>query len=273
MKKGHLIFAQNSSTDYIRQAYALALSIKRLNKINSVCLITNDPVPFYYTKAFDYIIPIPWGDMSRNSTWKIENRWKLIYATPFTENLVYDADMLLLNNNDHLWHYCEQKDLMLTTKVYNYKGIPITNSFYRKMFIANNLPDIYFGLHYFKKSKTAFEFYKWLELIVKNYKQFYEKYAPMNKQDFCSLDVSAALALQFMDYHSNNDILTFTHMKPQIQNWVNFDDNSWQKNVIVNFTKNLELFVANWKQAGLFHYTEDSFLTDSIINFLENKNG
>jgi len=34
MTKGHLIFAQNSDIDYVRQAYALALSIKQHNMEN-----------------------------------------------------------------------------------------------------------------------------------------------------------------------------------------------------------------------------------------------
>jgi hypothetical protein len=42
MTKGHLIFAQNSGVDYVREAYALALTIKKHNKINSTCLMTSN---------------------------------------------------------------------------------------------------------------------------------------------------------------------------------------------------------------------------------------
>lgn len=267
-KQGHLIFAQNSTTDYLRQAYALALSIKKHNKINEVCLVTNDNLPFEYIKAFDYVVKFPWGDMSTNSEWKIENRWKLIYCTPFTETLVYDSDMLLLSSNDHYWFYLENFEVALTNKIYDYKSNIVKNSFYRKTFIENNLPDVYFGLHYFKKRKSAFEFYKWLEIIVKNYKQFYQEFTPKSKQKFCSMDVSAALASQFMNLPNTLNCLSFTHMKPQIQGWTNpLDD--WQENTVVEFNNQLELFIGNYQQTGLFHYTNDSFLTDEIILKLE----
>jgi hypothetical protein len=66
--KGHIFLAQNSDVDYVRQAYALALSIKKHNtQYNKTCIVTNDPVPEEYKHAFDYIVDIPWGDQAVNS--------------------------------------------------------------------------------------------------------------------------------------------------------------------------------------------------------------
>ena len=47
MSKGFLLLAQNTGgIDYIRMAYALALSIKNTQKANhNVCLVTNENVP------------------------------------------------------------------------------------------------------------------------------------------------------------------------------------------------------------------------------------
>lgn len=271
-KRGHLIFAQNSNVDYLRQAYALALSIKAHNKINQVCLVTNDSIPFEYIKAFDHVVKIPWGDMSSQSEWKIENRWKLIYCSPFSETLIYDADMLLLSSNDHYWFYAENQELMLTEKVYDYRSNIISNNYYRKTFQENDLPNVYFGLHYVKKSKRAFEFYKWLEIIVKNYSKFYKDFTPNSVQKFCSMDVSAALAFKFMGLEKSFNPMSFTHMKSRIQGWSSPSDD-WQENTIVEFNENLELFVGNYRQTGLFHYTDESFLTDDMIHKLENAHG
>ena len=103
MTQGHLIFAQNSDVDYVTQAYALALTIKKNNKVNSVCLVTNDTVPSKYAAVFDHIVEIPWGDNAEFSSWKIENRWKLIYASPYDETMVYDLDFITLRKlNEHL---------------------------------------------------------------------------------------------------------------------------------------------------------------------------
>ncbi len=63
MSNGHIFVAQNSNVDYVRQAYALALSIKKNNKLyRETCLITNNEVPESYRHAFDHILPIPWGE-------------------------------------------------------------------------------------------------------------------------------------------------------------------------------------------------------------------
>lgn len=267
MSKGHIFLAQNSDINYLRQAYALALSIKKFNKINQTCLITNDSVPEEYRHGFDNIVSIPWSDLATNSTWKIENRWKLIHATPFKENIVYDVDMLLLNSNDNWWDYFKDRDLFFTTQVYDYRGNVITKNSYRKTFITNNLVNVYTGCFYFKKTQPAYEFFKWLEIITSKYNIFYEKFL-INRQKFFSLDVSAALALKFMckenEFTSKSSIPSFVHMKPMIQDWVNYPD-KWTKVLSVNFNDFCDLKISNIKQSGLFHYVEDEFLTDDII--------
>jgi hypothetical protein len=271
MSKGHVFLAQNSSIDYVRQAYALALSIKLNNPVyNQTCLITNDAVPEEYKYAFDYIVPIPWEELAKDSSWKIENRWKTIYASPFDENLVYDVDMLLLHSNDGWWDRLVNKDLCFTTNVLTYRGATVTNDFYRKTFTANNLCNVYTGCFYYKKSKRAFEFFKWLELIVTNYKQIYKDHLKKTPQKFCSIDVSAALALKFMDYESeaSDPALTFIHMKSEIQGW-KYSVPKWTS-VLGNFLDlNINLNVGNFQQHGLFHYVEDEFLISDHVMLLE----
>lgn len=270
MTKGHVIFAQNSDIDYVRQAYALALSIKKYNKINQVCLITNDAIPIEYIQVFDYVVPIPWKDMSEKSEWKIENRWKIIHCTPFKENLVYDSDMLLLGTNDHYWYHLENYDIALTDHVTNYKGTKITckSNPYRRVFEGNNLPDIYFGLHYFKKNQKSYEFYKWLEIIIKHWDKFAKTYTKISMQKTPSLDVASSLALQFGDFNVKNDILSFTHMKPLVQDWESSRVDLWHHFVNYHVNKNFEIQIANHIQTGLLHYIEDGFLTDEIIGYL-----
>jgi len=272
MSKGHVFLAQNSETDYITQAYALALTIKKKNKINQTCLITNDAVPLGYKHVFDYIVDIPWQDDAIQSQWKIENRWKIIHATPFKENLVYDTDMLLLSSNDHWWNFLQNKDVVLTTSVFDYKGRKITNDHYRKTITKNNLPNVYFGIHYFKKNRIAFEFYQWLRVITENYQDFYDKFLIKEKQKFCSMDVNASLAVQFMnsfdEFTTTLPVPAFTHMKSKIQRWSK-SPIQWQQAVISNLCNN-QLTVGNYLQSGIFHYTEDNFLTQDILDQIKN---
>ncbi len=272
MSNGHVFVAQNSKDNYVRQAYALALSIKKRNRIyKETCLVTNDTVPDEYKHAFDHIVPIPWGDDAEGAAWKIENRWKVIHASPFVENIVYDTDMLLLNSNDHWWKYLEQKDLFFTSNVTDYRGNVVNNDHYRKTFTDNNLVNVYSGAFYFKKTDRTYEFFKWLEIIVDQWRSFYPTHLKKSPQTFCSVDVSAALALKFMDceheFVTNSLIPSFTHMKPAIQGW-NEVPVKWTSFVNYFFDEKGNLKVGNFQQHGLFHYVEDEFLTDDIINKL-----
>lgn len=272
MSKGHVFLAQNSNVDYVAQAYALALTIKKRNTINQTCLITNDFVPPGYRHAFDHIVDIPWEDSAKDAQWKVENRWKIIHATPFKENIVYDTDMLLLSSNDHWWGFLENKDVVLTSNVFDYKGNVIDSDYYRKVFTKNYLPNTYFGVHYFKKSRPAFEFYQWIQVITENYTEFYKKFLPNEQQKFCSMDVNSALALKLMDavdeFTTKSFTPSFTHMKPGVQKWDRVPG-QWQDAVAVNFV-NGQLIVGNHLQTGVFHYTEDNFLTHDILEQIRN---
>ncbi len=269
MSKGHVFLAQNSDVDYVEQAYALALSIKIHNQENKTCLITNDSVPEKYRYVFDHIVPIPWKDSAASTQWKIENRWKIIYATPFEENIVYDVDMLLLESNDHWWDYFENKDLCFTTHVRDYRGNVVNSNYYRKSFTRNGLDNIYTGAFYFRKVNTAYEFFKWLEIIVVHWQKFYRIHLKNHAQSFCSIDLSAALALRFMGTHvDKGGIPSFIHMKPGVQGWKNIPS-KWT-NVLNSFLDDeLNLKVGNFQQSGLFHYVEEGFLTENFIKKLE----
>ena len=269
MTKGHVFLAQNSNVDYVRQAAALALSIKKHNKINATCIITNDAVPDEYAGAFDHIVAIPWTDLAKDASWKIENRWKIIHASPFKENIVYDTDMLLLNSNDHWWRYFEGRDLAFTSKVTDYRGNAINSDYYRKTFTANKLDNVYVGAFYFKKSAKAYEFFKWLEILSTKWQDFYSQFSPKNKQQFCSIDVNAALAIRFMDCAnevllSESLIPSFTHMKPHLQGWTRVP-NRWTKMLDWQINDCGQVKIGGFQQQGLLHYVEEEFLRDDII--------
>ncbi len=272
MTKGFLVLAQNSDVDYIRQAYALALSIKKTQPtINSVSLVTDDNVPEKYQSAFDKIIPIPFGDHAVDSKWKVENRWKLYHATPYDETIVLDVDMLFLENMEHLWQFSKNRDIFFTSHVRDYRGTTVIDKMYRKTFIENELPNLYSGLFYFKKANQCLEFFKLLEFITYNWEKVYHEFTPKQTQKFYSMDVSVAITAKILgidDYIVNkNSPFTFTHMKPGIQNWDPVPE-SFLKQTLVNLNQNFELYFNNFRQSGILHYVEDEFLTDKIIGQL-----
>ena len=278
MSKGFVFLAQNNdTTDYVKQSYLLACSIKATQHTNNAtCLITNEVVPEEYKKVFDHIVDIPWSDDAKESKWKIENRWKIYHATPFDENSVLDTDMLILEDIEHGWKYLDSYDLYFTTNVRTFRDKPITEGLwhYRKAFIRYDLPKIYVGVHYFKKSELAHKFYKWLEFINQNWEMFYGEFAGGNAfQKWASIDVSSAIAIKLLGISSQvtnsiSNIPKFVHMKTYHQGVSNLH-NSWQGYVNSYMDDELNLRIGNYKQNGIFHYVEDSFVTDSLIEKYE----
>ena len=270
--KGYVILAQNNnSSDYVRMAYVLALSIKISQKeITSVSLVTDivDAVPEHYKSVFDYVIEIPWYDDALDSEWKIENRWKIYHVTPYDETVLLDADMLFLTNIDNRWNFLNNNyDLFITSDVLTYRNEIVTNSYYRRAFVDNNLPNTYSAFAYFKKSKLAEEFWTLVEIIAKNWQFFYDRYLPNSKPRHLSIDIVFALAVKILDIEdqvtTTFDYPTFVHMKSRVQNWITVTDN-WMDYGGIYLNRQGSLKISNYRQTGIFHYTEKKFLNDHI---------
>jgi hypothetical protein len=271
MTKGIVVLAQNNKkTNYVLQACLLAMSLKATNPNTKISIITNNRVPAVYKSLFDKIIKIPWSDAAKKSEWKVENRWKVYHVTPYNETMVLDTDMLVLQDIDSWWKFLSKYELFFTSNVQTYRGELVTDDFYRKTFTINNLPNLYSGLYYFKKCNKAHEFFVWLELVINNWELFYSKHASEYYNKWLSLDVSTAIVSKILDNdneitNKRSKIPTFTHMKPKIQGW-NEKLERWQDAVGVYITDDCKLKIGNYYQYGIFHYTEDSFVTDDIIN-------
>lgn len=278
MSLNFTIFAQNSTYDYVQQASLAAMSIKLTNPNSQICLITNDTVPEKYAQLFDHVVPIPFGDKSKNTTWKIENRWKIYHATPFEETAVIDSDMLVLNDLSHWKTALDKHDLYYVNKVQTYRGEWADNTYYRKSFRNHNLPNLYAGFHWFKRCDFSHNFYKWLELVMNNWELFYGQYAGGKYfQKFPSIDVSSAIVCKILQIENviTNDATfpTFTHMKLKSQGWNKLYVDNWQEQVGTYLDNDCNLTIGNFRQQGIFHYTEKSFCNDSIISTYERKLG
>jgi hypothetical protein len=277
MTKGYLILAQNSSDDYVDMAASLAMSIKVTQKqINSVSLVTDipDAVPHHYRDIFDKVIQIPWYDDAADSNWKIENRWKLYHVTPYDETIILDADMLFLSDVSNRWNYLSKNhELFITDCVQTYRNEIITDDFYRRAFTKNKLPNTYSAYTYFKKSDLCLEFWKWVELICKNWKEFYQTFLTDSRPQHLSIDVAFALAVKIMGIEdkvfSKADFPTFIHMKGAVQNWQQSVDD-WNTYIDSYFTDKMSIKIGNFHQRGILHYTEKSFLDSRRKEILYN---
>jgi hypothetical protein len=271
--KGYLVLAQNSeNVDYVQQAYALALSLHASQDTCLISLVTNDLVPDEYKKVFDKIIPIPGNDDAANSLWKVENRWKLYHVTPYDETIVFDTDMLVFKSFNGIWDTLSKYDVFFASNVLDFKSNQVVDYYNRKMFNENDLPNLYFGLHYFKKNKPALDFYNTLAFVVANWERVYFDIAPKSKQKWVSMDVSAAIAAKILGIddsitHPTFDF-RFTHMKANLQG-IDPIPSAWTKVLDYYINRQGNLIVSNIQQTGIFHYVENNFLDSTIISALE----
>jgi len=274
MSKGFLVVAQNTSTvDYVKQAYALALSIKFSQMLHTnISIMTNDVVLDEYKLVFDQIIPIPWNDAAVTATWKVENRWKVYHITPYEETIILDTDMLMLEDISKWWQYCSNYDLKFCSAIFNYKLEPIIDTEHRAAFVQNQLQNPYTALHYFKKSDTAYNFYTVLEFVCTNWEWAWTKFAPLRYQNWLSLDLAAAVSIEITGLQEtavdNISPMSFIHMKPAIQGW-DITPERWQDAVSCVLNSKGDLIVGNIKQSKLFHYVEKDFITDKLLSRLK----
>ena len=126
MTKGFCFVAQNNdSTDYVKQACMLALSINPQQE-TIVSLITNDKIPAKYKLLFDKVIPIEKDD-AKNENIKFQNRCKLYDLSPYKKTIVMDVDMLVMRDITNWWSYLNNFDIFFTSDVPIYREEQITS--------------------------------------------------------------------------------------------------------------------------------------------------
>jgi len=279
--KGFLTIAQNNkSTDYIKLAYALAMSLKASQSAISnlsIAVTKKSDVPEKYAWAFDEIIEIPWGDAASKSEWKLENEWKLYHITPYRETIKLDCDMLFLNDINAWWNVLEKRDICIPTKVYNMQNTLVDNDFYRDGYFENKIPKLHTAFMYFKKCELAHEFFTMAEIITQNWQKFYWNFLPIKSPKEFSTDTTFSLAAKLIDRVDDivspwDEIPTFIHAKTKLTDWGNYHaSEDWSNYVPFYFTPKLECFIGYYRQNKPLHYHLKHLITDEIISFYENK--
>ena len=270
--KGFLIYAEGE--EYVKQAYLCAMSVCASHNDYPVSLVTCDTVPEEYSWIFDKIIDIPWYEAT-DSRFKTEHRWKLYHATPYDQTIVLDSDVLVLDDLLYFWEFLDNYNLYFPSNVFSYRNTLVdeaTNP-YRAAFRENSLPNFYNAVHYFRKGSLAHEFYAWVELVTKNWELFYGNFCKEHFPREPSMDITTAIVSRILDIDDDisNKIYSapyITHMKPALQNW-EYATETWQAKVGVYLTDFLQLKIGNHLQSGVFHYVENTFVSDEIIRKYE----
>jgi hypothetical protein len=249
-ERGYLIIAVNTDTvDYVACAQQLNHSIKTWNPDAKTCLLTDCDADL---PAFDYVVKLPYGDVSKNASWRLSNDWQAFRASPFRQTIKLEADMLITSPIDHWWTMLQHRDVVISTGARDYYSNVATNRSYRKIFDANNLPDVYNAVTYWRLSKTAQEFWSWVQNIFENWDQY--KSLLKFPDDEPTTDVVYAVAAQIMGPETVTlPFATYpkiVHMKKHI---IGTRTEDWTSELTWEY-HNANLRINTVAQHGAFHY-------------------
>jgi len=254
MSKGFLWFAQNNDkTDYVELSIRLAESIKLWNRENKICVVTDEQSKFE-NKSVDYVQVLTQDDSVEHNT-KWANEHKAFYITPFTHTIKLESDMLWTTNTDWWWNHLWQHDLVFSVNCRNYKDEVVKHTPYRTMFVRNNLPNIYNGLMYFRKSKKAQRFFDMANYITQHWQEVKKTMLINCHDEYPSTDVVFALAYRMIDPTNRNLIdynwFKFLHHKPS----VNGLDHTRDQNNYLFPNKNKNAYYLGHKRVSrVWHY-------------------
>jgi len=271
MNFGYLIFvASNSDIDYLKLAYALALSIKNTQKqgYDNVALVINDKTLVADLKSpwvFDKVIEWPEQKFWDGRSWMDQ-------ITPWEHTVCLDADMLFLRDYSH-WidYFIENTDLYIANRAWTFRGELVTSDAYRKAFTKNNLPNLYSMWTFFKKD-TSKEFFELARQIFINPQEFKNLYLNNHIPKVIGTDESFALSAKLLDIDNEIayplDFPKVVHLKPQIQNW------PWDADRVTDqagfyLKSDGSLKIGNYQQTDVIHYVEKDIITDELISMLE----
>lgn len=250
-ERGYLILAiDTESIDYLGCAIQLAQSIRQWHSDANIAVITvkrcSDPV-------FDHVIPLPNGDQGG-----FANDWQCFAASPYRQTIKLEADMVIASPIEHWWTMLQHRDVVVSTGARDFYDQPATSRYYRKVFDANHLPDVYNAITYWRVSPTAKEFFQLVQNIFENWADYRTLLKFPDEE--ASTDLVYAMAAQIM----GPELVTMpfasypriVHMKRHMipthtQNWT--QELVWESNPLRFNT------VAQW---GAVHYHQKDWRND-----------
>lgn len=253
-EQGFIIVAQNNDKiNYVDCARTLAKTIKFYHPDARICLLTNDKNAGD-ANLFQYVHQL--DEPVHEHAWA--NDWQVWHKTPFRETIKLEADMIITSAIDHWWTILRNRDIVVSTGCRDWKDRRASSRHYRKVFDANNLPDVYNAITYWRRSETAQQFFATVRNIFENW----EEYRKLLKfpEDQPSTDVVYAMAANIigpelctMPFASYPQIV---HMKRHIAGTVNED---WRMELVWEYKEYLAR-VNTVMQWGAFHYHVKSAL-------------
>jgi len=275
MNFGYLLIVHQppgSETDYVKMAYALALSIKNTQRegYDKVALVINDKkylVNCNSSWIFDHVI-----EWDEKTFW--DGRSYMYDLSPFDHTVCLDVDMIFIRDYSH-WidYFIDNCDLYVANRSYTYRDELVTDNFYRKAFVKNELPNLYSFYTFFAKDKQICkDFFSLVKTITDYPLEFTNFYLDKHKPKILGTDEIFSLAAKILSVTDEIsyplDFPRVVHLKPMIQNWP-WPADDVTHHVGIYLDKKGKLKIGNYQQSGIVHYVVKDFITDECVNILE----
>lgn len=190
---------------------------------------------------------LPYGNLGG-----FANDWQCHWASPYRQTIKLEADMFCASPIDHLWTMFEHRDVVISTGARDFYDRPAVSRYYRKIFDANNLPDVYNAITYWRVSKTATEFFQLVRAIFTHWDQYRTLLKFPDEQ--ATTDVVYAMAAVIIGSEQVTLPAGFgpqiVHMKRHI---IKTQSDNWTKELTWEYT-NPGLRINTVAQSGLVHY-------------------
>jgi hypothetical protein len=200
MNKGFVIMAQGH--EYEVCADVLKQSILKVMPDSNVTIVTTDMLPY--------------GDQAPDTNWKLQNDWQVYEASPYEYTIKLEADMYLPRSIDYWWDVLQNRDLVVSTTIRNFKQEVSDIKAYRRFIVDNNLPDTYNAITYFRKSDLAEKFFAIVKDVFENWKE-YTSILKCNTNDICTTDWAYAIAAHILGEENTTlpqfNEMSMVHMK------------------------------------------------------------
>lgn len=232
-ERGYLIPAIGDV--YVKCAQHLKDSILKFHPDANITIVTEDMLPN--------------GNLGGYA-----NDWQMFKVSPYRQTIKLEADMLCCSAIDHWWSLFEHRDLVISQGCRTFYDETSTSRKYRKIFDANNLPDVYNAITYWRLSTIAREFFDLVRDIFTNYDQY--KTLLKFPEDAPSTDVVYAMAAVILGPEQVTLPVgpSIVHMKKHHQPIVIED---WTKELVWEFDPIRIQTVAQW---GMLHYQVKDWL-------------
>ena len=270
-QQGFVTFAINTpEVDYGQLAYLQCLNVKATQRENKYAVIVDEATYNSFNNkqlnAFDYVIRLPEGFAQAPFT----SEPYVFPLTPFKETIKLESDLLFTRGIDHWWTAFRLRDVCLSTGAKSYLGMISTIKKYRRLFDANNLPDTYNGLMYFRYTQTAKQFFQLATDVFAHWQELKPYLREVDLDLEPTTDVVYALTTLMLGEDvvtmPSMDFINFVHMKSGFNGWS--DARSWLETVMHERDGDV-IRINNLNQLDPVHYHDKSYATKELIEYYE----